>query len=97
MDFISKKISDEIKKYYSLHIPFYWDFIFTIIFLAEEKIEVIPFIKSSKGLSGKKFNYLDGKPELRLLKANIPAALKTRIHIYPAPMLINVTKEISRM
>ena len=47
-------------------------------------------------LSGKKFNYLDDKPELRLLKAKIPAALKTPIHIYPAPMLINVTKEISK-
>ena len=34
---------------------------------AEEKIEVIPIIQSSKGLSGKNFNYLDGKPELRLL------------------------------
>jgi len=40
--------------------------------LAEEKIEVIPIIQSSKGLSGKNFNYLDGKPELRLLKVNIP-------------------------
>ena len=29
---------------------------------AEEKIEVIPIIQSSKGLSGKNFNYLDGKP-----------------------------------
>ena len=36
--------------------------------LAEEKIEVIPIIQSSKGLSGKNFNYLKGKPELRLLK-----------------------------
>jgi len=30
---------------------------------AEEKIEVIPIIQSSKGLSGKNFNYLEGKPE----------------------------------
>ena len=36
--------------------------------LAEEKIEVITIIQSSKGLSGKNFNYLEGKPELRLLK-----------------------------
>ena len=35
-------------------------------FLAEEKIEVIPIIQSSKGLSGKNFNYLEGKPELKL-------------------------------
>ena len=34
--------------------------------LSEEKIEVIPIIQSSKGLSGKNFNYLEGKPELRL-------------------------------
>ena len=27
--------------------------------LAEEKIEVIPIIQSSKGLSGKNFNYLE--------------------------------------
>ena len=40
--------------------------------LAEEKIEVIPLIQSSKGLSGKNFSYLDGKPELRLLKVKIP-------------------------
>ncbi|EEE39391.1 conserved hypothetical protein [Prochlorococcus marinus str. MIT 9202] len=35
---------------------------------SEEKIEVITPIRSSKGLSGKNFNYLEGKPELRLLK-----------------------------
>ena len=34
--------------------------------LAEEKIEVIPLIQTSKGLSGKNFNYLDGKPELTI-------------------------------
>ena len=44
--------------------------------LAEEKIEVIPLIQSSKGLSGKNFNYLVGKPELRLLKVKIPVGLK---------------------
>ena len=33
---------------------------------SQEKIEVIPIIQSSKGLSGKNFNYLEGKPELRL-------------------------------
>jgi len=60
--------------------------------LAEEKIEVIPIIQSSKGLSGKKFNYLDGKPELRLLKVKIPAGLKTPIHTHPSPMLIHVTR-----
>ena len=47
--------------------------------LAEEKIEVIPIIQSSKGLSGKNFNYLEGKPELRLLKVKIPVGLKTPI------------------
>ena len=59
---------------------------------AEEKIEVIPIIQSSKGLSGKNFNYLEGKPELRLLKVKIPAGLKTPIHTHPSPMLIHVTR-----
>jgi len=58
-------------------IPFCFLFIGTFalsqLSLAEEKIEVINIIQSSKGLSGKKFNYLDGKPELRLLKVKIPA------------------------
>ena len=52
---------------------------------AEEKIEVIPIIQSSKGLSGKNFNYLEGKPELRLLKVKIPVGLKTPIHTHPSP------------
>ena len=51
-------------------IPFYFLFIGTFALpqpsFAEEKIEVIPIIQSSKGLSGKNFNYLEGKPELRL-------------------------------
>ena len=59
---------------------------------AEEKIEVIPIIQSSKGLSGKNFNYLNGKPELRLLKVKIPVGLKTPIHTHPSPMLIYVTR-----
>ena len=59
---------------------------------AEEKIEVIPIIQSSKGLGGKNFNYLNGKPELRLLKVKIPVGLKTPIHTHPSPMLIYVTR-----
>ena len=59
--------------------------------LAEEKIEVIPLIQTSKGLSGKDFNYQEGKPELRLLKVKIPAGIETPIHTHPAPMLIHVT------
>ena len=47
-------------------IPFCFLFIGTLALpqpsLAEEKIEVIPIIQSSKGLSGKNFNYLEGKP-----------------------------------
>ena len=58
----------------------------------DEKIEVIPIIQSSKGLSGKNFNYLEGKPELRLLKVKIPVGLKTPIHTHTSPMLINVTR-----
>ena len=60
--------------------------------LAEEKIEVIPLIQTSKGLSGKNFNYLEGKPELRLLKVKIPVGFKTPIHTHPSPMLIHVTR-----
>ncbi len=63
-----KEISNEIKKYCSLYITFYCGFGFTISPLAEEKIEAIPFTQSSKGLSGKNFNYLNGNRELRLLK-----------------------------
>ena len=60
--------------------------------LAQEKIEVIPLIQSTKGLSGENFNYLEGKPELRLLKVKIPVGLKSPIHTHPSPMLIHVTK-----
>ena len=60
--------------------------------LAEEKIEVIPLIQTSEGLSGKNFNYLDGKPELRLLRVIIPVGAKTPLHTHPAPMLIYVTR-----
>ena len=38
---------------------------------ADEKIEVITLIQTSKGLSGERFNYLEGRPELRLLKVKI--------------------------
>ena len=77
-------------------IPFYLLFIGTLALpcpsLAEEKIEVITLIQSSKGLSGKNFNFIDGKPELRLLKVKIPVGLKTPIHTHPSPMLIHVTR-----
>ena len=77
-------------------IPFFFLFFGTVALqypsFAEEKIEVIPLIQSTKGLSGKKFNYLDGKPELRLLKVKIPVGLKTPIHTHPSPMLIHVTR-----
>ena len=77
-------------------IPFCFLFIGTLalpqLSLAEEKIEVIPIIQSSKGLSGKNFNYLEGKPELRLLKVKIPVGMKTPIHTHPSPMLIYVTR-----
>ena len=77
-------------------IPFIYLFIGTLVLpqasLAEEKIEVITLVQSSKGLSGKNFNYLEGKPELRLLKVKIPVGLKTPIHTHPSPMLIHVTR-----
>jgi quercetin dioxygenase-like cupin family protein len=77
-------------------IPFIYFFVGTLVSpqssIAEEKIEVIPIIQSSKGLSGKNFNYLEGRPELRLLKVKIPVGLKTPIHTHPSPMLIHVTR-----
>ena len=77
-------------------IPFCFLFIETLFLPqfsdAEEKIEVIPIIQTSKGLSGKNFNYLEGKPELRLLKVKIPAGIETPIHTHPAPMLVHVTR-----
>ena len=60
--------------------------------VAEEKIEVVPLIQTSKGLSGESFNYLKGEPELRLLRVKIPVGLKTPIHKHPSPMLIHVTR-----
>ena len=76
-------------------IPFCFLFMGTLFVphssFAEEKIEVIPIIQTSKGLSGKNFNYQEGKPELRLLKVKIPAGIETPIHRHPAPMLIHVT------
>ena len=59
--------------------------------VAEEKIRIIPLIKTSVGLSGKSFNYLEGQPELRLLQIKIPPGLQTPIHVHPSPMLIYVT------
>ena len=61
--------------------------------LAEEKIEVVPLIQTSKGLSGESFNYLEGEPELRLLRVKIPVGLNTPpIHKHPSPMLIHFTR-----
>ena len=58
---------------------------------SQEKIEVIPLIQSTRGLSGKKISYQRWKQaELRLLKVNIPVGLNTPLHIHPAPMLVYV-------
>ena len=77
-------------------IPFIYLFVGILVLpqysFAEEKIEIIPLVQSSEGLSGKNFNYPDGKPELRLLKVIIPAGLQTPIHTHPSPMLIHVTR-----
>ena len=77
-------------------IPFCFLFIGTLTLpqtsLSEEKIKVIPLIQSTKGLSGENFNYLEGEPELRLLKVKIPPGLETPIHTHPSPMLIHVTR-----
>ena len=71
---------------------FIWTLALPKCALSEEKIEVITLIQTSKGLSGKNFNYLEGKPELRLLKVKIPGGMKTPIHTHPSPMLIHVTR-----
>ena len=77
-------------------IPLMYLFIGTLALpqasLSEEKIKVIPLIQSTKGLSSENFNYLEGEPELRLLKVKIPPGLKTPIHTHPSPMLIHVTR-----
>ena len=82
----------KIKKIYPLLIFLMPTLITPKYFLAEEKIEVTQLIQTSKGLSGKSFNYLEGKPELRLLKVKIPVGLKTPLHTHPSPMLIHVTR-----
>ena len=47
-------------------IPFCFLFVGTLTLPQPslEKIEIVPIIQSSKGLGGKIFNYLEGKPEL---------------------------------
>ena len=58
---------------------------------SQEIIEVTPLIQSTKGLSGKKISFPRWKQaELRLLKVNIPAGLKTPLHVHPAPMVIYI-------
>ena len=60
---------------------------------AEEKIEVIPLIQSTKGLSGKKISYPKWKQaELRFFKVIIPVGGKTPIHTHPAPMVVYLAK-----
>ena len=60
---------------------------------AKEKIEVIPLIQSSKGLSDKKISYPRWKQaELRFFKVIIPIGAKTPIHTHPAPMVVHVAK-----
>ena len=60
---------------------------------AQEKIEVIPLIQSSKGLGDKKIYYPRWKQaELRFFKVIIPIGAKTPIHTHPAPMVVHVAK-----
>jgi len=60
---------------------------------AQEKIEVIPLIQSSKGLGDKKISYPRWKQaELRFFKVIIPIGAKTPIHTHPAPMVVHVAK-----
>ena len=60
---------------------------------AQEKIEVIPLIQSTKGLGDKKISYPRWKQaELRFFKVIIPLGAKTPIHTHPAPMVVHVAK-----
>ena len=61
---------------------------------AQEKIEVIPLIQSTKGLGGKKISYPKWKQaELRFFKVIIPVGGKTPIHTHPAPMVVYLSQE----
>ena len=56
---------------------------------AQEKIEVIPLIQSTRGLGGKKISYPKWKQaELRFFKVIIPIGGKTPIHTHLAPMVV---------
>ena len=60
---------------------------------ADEGIEVIPLIQSTKGLDGKKISYPKWKQaELRFFKVIIPVGGKTPIHIHPAPMIVYIAE-----
>ena len=60
---------------------------------AQEKIEVIPLIQSTKGLGGKKISYPNWKQaELRFFKVIIPVGGKTPIHTHPAPMVVYLSQ-----
>ena len=60
---------------------------------SEEKITIVPLIKTSKGLSGKNISYPRWqKAELRLFKVYIPVGLQTPIHQHPAPMVVYVNQ-----
>ncbi len=60
---------------------------------AEERIEVIPLIQSTKGLGGKKISYPKWKQaELRFFKVIIPVGGKTPIHTHPAPMVVYIAQ-----
>ena len=60
---------------------------------AEEKIEIIPLIQSTKGLGGKNISYPKWKQaELRFFKAIIPIGGMTPIHTHPAPMVVYIAQ-----
>ena len=56
---------------------------------AQEKIELIPLIQSTKDIWGEKISYPRQKQaELRFFKVIIPVGVKTPIHTHPAPMIV---------
>ncbi len=60
---------------------------------AQEKIDVMPLIQSTKGLGSEKIYYPNWKQtELRFFKVIIPVGRKNLIHKHPAPMVVNLAQ-----
>ena len=62
---------------------------------AQDKIEITPLIKDTKGLGGKRITYPRWKQaELRFFKVVIPVGAKTPIHTHPGPMVVYLAQGV---